>query len=135
MGAVKNFNQAFKRYLGAGKAGDVKHQWPEMDEVVQWIHASGGAAVMAHPLKYDLTRTKRIALLNDFKACGGIAVEVISGSDQTAQDTRDLVAISNDLGLLASIGSDFHGPDMPWQALGKTGTLPPAANPVWQVWS
>ena len=135
IGKAKNLNQAFKRYLGAGKPGDVKHQWPVMETINEWILSAGGAPVLAHPLKYDLTRTKLKRLLEDFKEGGGLAVEVISGNDQTPQQTRDLIAMANDFGLLASVGSDFHSPNMPWQAMGKMGTLPPAANAIWQLWS
>ena len=39
-----------------GKTGDVKAFWPELADVVQWIVQAGGAAVIAHPLKYRFTR-------------------------------------------------------------------------------
>src|SRR6202008_881521 len=54
IGAVANINAAFKKYLGAGKSADVKYQWPDMATVINWIHAAGGVAVLAHPCKYDL---------------------------------------------------------------------------------
>lgn len=134
-GVVKNFNQAFKRYLGTGKAGDVKHQWPEMAEVAQWIKDADGVAVLAHPLKYSLTRTKLKQLFQDFAGSGGQAVEVISGNDQTAQQTRDLAKLINQQGFYGSLGSDFHSPGMAWQALGRAGPLPDDVEPVWQLWS
>ncbi len=135
LGVVKDFNQAFKRYLGNGKAGDVRHQWPELAEVVGWIVAAGGVAVIAHPLKYDLTRTKLVALLSSFLEAGGKALEVISGSDQSPDQTRNLAALAGKMGLYASVGSDFHSPGMPWQMLGRTGQLPDTIAPVWQCWS
>ena len=51
IGAVSNIQQAFKRYLGAGKAGDIKQQWASLEQVISWIRAAGGVAVLAHPTK------------------------------------------------------------------------------------
>lgn len=130
-GYVANFAQAFKRYLGAGKIGDVKEGWPTIDTVIQWITQSGGIAVLAHPDKYDLTRTKLYELLDDFVDAGGHALEVVSGK-QDSGVTDKLARAAKEFSLLASCGSDFHGPNQPWQALGKYSTLPDTCEPVWQ---
>lgn len=132
IGAVKNINAAFKKYLGAGKPADVKYQWPMMDQVIEWIHAAGGIAVLAHPAKYELTRTKMCALISSFAAAGGDALEVISGLQQSAL-TEDLLRIASSYSLHASCGSDFHMPDQPWQELGSFGCLPAHAKPVWEL--
>lgn len=133
-GYVKTVNAAFKQYLGAGKAGDIKQVWPELDEVVAWICAAGGVAVLAHPGKYKLTRTKLCRLTEAFKDHGGKALEVISGR-QDARVTQGLGEVAAQFGLYASCGSDFHIPDQPWQELGAFGTLPPSCIPVWDLWS
>lgn len=132
IGVVKNINAAFKKYLGAGKPADVKYQWPLMDQVIAWIHAAGGVAVLAHPAKYELTRTKMCALVDSFMAAGGDALEVISGL-QPAALTEDLLRIANARSLHASCGSDFHVPDQPWQELGSFGRLPANAKPIWEL--
>lgn len=130
LGAVKSINAAFKKYLGTGKPADVKYQWPAMAEVIHWIHGAGGIAVLAHPAKYELTRMKLCALVDDFASAGGDGLEVISGQ-QTAAVTQDLAKIANNRTLYASCGSDFHAPDHPWQELGGFGELPPGTRPVW----
>lgn len=132
VGAVKNINAAFKKYLGAGKPADVKYQWPLMDQVIRWIHDAGGVAVLAHPNKYELTRTKICALADSFVAAGGDAIEVISGLQPSAT-TEDLLRIAAERNLYASCGSDFHVPDQPWQELGSFGQLPNHARPVWEL--
>lgn len=132
IGAVKNINAAFKRYLGAGKPADVKYQWPLMPQVIGWIHAAGGRAVLAHPAKYDLTRTKMCALIADFAQAGGDAVEVVSGV-QAPGVTEDLAKIINSRNLYASCGSDFHMPNQPWQELGHFTLLPASVKPVWEL--
>ena len=132
MGKVASLNMAFKRYLGSGKPGDVKQHFPEVAEAVAMITGAGGVAVLAHPLKYDLTRTKLCELLADFRAAGGQAVELISGF-QEAKATQDLARLINQFELYASQGSDFHMPDQPWQELGCTGVLPDTVKPVWHL--
>jgi 3',5'-nucleoside bisphosphate phosphatase len=131
-GHVRSVSAAFKRYLGAGKPGDVKTVWPAASQVVQWITAGGGVAVLAHPLHYKMTATKLRALITDFKAAGGGAMEVISGR-QTPQQTDYLANLVEQFQLLASVGSDFHLPQQ-WSELGKVGKLPARCQPVWSAW-
>lgn len=106
-GHVVDLQKAFDKYLGAGKTGDVKACWPGLADVVAWITSAGGTAVLAHPLKYRLTRTKLNRLIVDFMACGGTAFEVYSGR-QSREQTQDLCRLAKVHGLLASVGSDFH---------------------------
>ena len=132
-GYVSTFAQAFKRYLGSGKPGDVKQCWPDIDTVIRWIKDAGGIAVLAHPDKYDLTRTKLYALLEHFVEAGGQALEVVSGK-QDKSITDKLAKAANEFNLLASCGSDFHAPGQSWQALGQSSTtLPDGCQPVWQA--
>lgn len=132
-GHVATMNMAFKRYLGAGKPGDVKQMWPSIGEAVDWIVAAGGVAVLAHPDKYKLTRTKLGRLLAEFREGGGQSMEVISGRQQTVT-TRHLSQTASKYELYASCGSDFHVPGQPWQELGAFGELPEGCQPVWQLW-
>jgi len=133
-GYVKSFAHAFKRYLGAGKAGDVKQCWPSLETVVGWIIGAGGVAVLAHPDKYNLTRTKLYSVLKDFSEAGGHALEVVSGKqDQSVTDK--LLRAADDFSLLASCGSDFHAPGQPWQALGHYSPMPENCRPVWEAFT
>jgi predicted metal-dependent phosphoesterase TrpH len=132
LGAVKDVSAAFKKYLGDGKAGDVKQCWAELPQIVKWIVDGGGAAVLAHPLKYKMTRTKLSALLDDFIKAGGTGMEVVSGQ-QSRDETRRLSELCNAKGLLASCGSDFHQPSQ-WSELGSMSPLPAECKPVWAVW-
>ncbi|NMT64634.1 PHP domain-containing protein [Marinobacter orientalis] len=129
-GAVKDSAQAFKRYLGTGKAGDVKGFWPTLEEVVQWITSAGGIAVLAHPRKYKLTATKLRALTGDFRQAGGRAIEV-STSGQSSGDLGFLAELCRRENLLASQGSDFHFPGAPWCELGSIMKMPDGLEPVW----
>ena len=129
-GVVKDINQAFKRHLGQGKPGDVKAFWPPLEEIVEWIVAAGGIAVLAHPRKYKLTATKLRELTADFKRAGGRAIEV-STSGQSSGDLGFLAELCRREGLLASQGSDFHFPGAPWCELGRIAKMPDGLDPVW----
>ena len=130
-GLVKDMGTAFKKYLGSGKRGDVKAGWPYLSEVVEWINDAGGVAVLAHPLRYGLTRRKRGLLLDAFTAAGGEACELVSGF-QNADVTRDLARQLDERGLFGSLGSDFHFPGGP-VAPGSMSAVPRTAlRPIWQ---
>ncbi|MEY8203850.1 MAG: PHP domain-containing protein [Bermanella sp.] len=132
MGKVSNMAQAFKKYLGAGKPGDVKALWPDLSEVVGWITEAGGVAVLAHPDSYKLTRTKLKLLLSAFTQAGGRGVEVVT-STMESSFTRRMSEMCEEFNLLASQGSDFHGPK-PWTELGRFPKMPSQLTPVWSHW-
>ncbi|SDJ58506.1 PHP domain-containing protein [Microbulbifer yueqingensis] len=133
-GHVESEQQAFKRYLGPGKVGDVRMEWPELAETVGSIRAAGGVAVLAHPLKYNLTRTRLGSLLAEFQQSGGAAVELLSGRQNPVQ-TAELRRLLEQYGpgLHCSLGSDFHQPGQPWRELGCVH-LPADVEPVWNLW-
>jgi len=129
-GVVADTKTAFKRYLGAGKRGDVKMHWPELATVVGWIRETGGVAVVAHPLRYGMTRRKRDLLFSAFIDAGGEAAELVSGY-QNPDTTHDLARQLDFHGLYGSIGSDFHYPGGPL----SPGTIsPPPRSHVKPVW-
>lgn len=131
-GVVADLREAFRRFLVPGKPGYVPHQWAALAEAVQWIRAAGGQAVLAHPGRYGLSAGAMDALLAEFRAAGGEALEVVTGSHSQAQ-MRHFGAIATQLQFAASRGSDFHGP----QEGAEFGSLPaldPALRPVWRDW-
>ena len=132
-GIVKDVRAAFRKYLGAGKAGDVRNGWASLPEVVRWIVCSGGTAVLAHPARYRLTKTKLRALATDFRAAGGAAIEVVCGQ-QSLNTTTHLARLANELGLAASCGSDFHRDSNCWSRPGRFPSLPLDVKPVWTTW-
>jgi predicted metal-dependent phosphoesterase TrpH len=132
-GAVKDMSQAFKKYLGDGKPGDVKQFWAELPQIIEWINEAGGDAVIAHPCKYKMTRTKLVALVDEFKSLGGCGIEVISGN-QPVDEVKKLARICNENELFASSGSDFHHPDTGWREIGLTSPMPKNCQPIWERW-
>ncbi len=132
-GQVKSEQDAFKKYLGNNKLGNLRAFWPVMSQGVAWIRALGGTAVLAHPGKYGMTRTKLKALIKDFKLAGGHALEV-SGCNTPHSQTQQLASFCQEFELKASQGSDFHSPDNPWIELGRLPPLPAGLIPVWDDW-
>jgi len=130
-GMVRSVSAAFDKYLGAGKVGDVSNLWPSMQDVVAWIIAAGGIAVVAHPGRYRMTRSKRIRMIEAFAEAGGQALEVCTGNQPHGM-SEDLANICDRFELLASVGSDFHSPAYPWVKLGKYPRLPARCRPVWE---
>jgi len=128
-GIVVDWNQAFKKYLGAGKVGDIKNNWLSLDEVVAVINLSGGIAVLAHPLYYKLTNSKLRRLITDFKSMGGMGIEVVNGF-QNLQKTNYLRQLCIEFKLKASIGSDFHHPSK-WHKLGCQSSMVLGIDTVW----
>jgi predicted metal-dependent phosphoesterase TrpH len=126
--------QAFDRYLGQGKTGDVKAFWPGLDQVTDWITAAGGAAVIAHPLKYRFTRMKLRRLVADFVAAGGAGLEIITGR-QSADQLPGLLALAADFGLEVSVGSDFHRDSSYGPPLGVELPRLDDLQGVWERWA
>lgn len=133
-GIVNDQQQAFDRYLSKGKPGYVPTQWPTLQEIVRWIVAAGGIAVLAHPLRYRLSHKWLNRALADFKQSGGIAMEVVTGRAST-EDIKLSSVFAARHQLLASVGSDFHNPDNQWVELGRLTNLPPTLHPVWELFA
>jgi len=130
---VQEPKAAFKRYLGKGKVAYISSAWIDLSEAVAAIVAAGGKAVIAHPLKYKLTRTKLHELMQDFKALGGEGIEVVSGA-MLDQEMQQMSQLCHRFDLLASSGSDFHGDGMSRVNLGRQKLLPTDCKPIWSTW-
>jgi len=132
-GHADTVGAVFKKFLVGGKPGFVPGAWAELGDVVNWIREAGGRAIIAHPARYDMTRTKLRQLIADFKELGGEGFEVCSGS-HSKDDVNTMAQHARDFDLLASAGSDFHGPENPWVNLGQLAPIPQGLKPVWHDW-
>jgi predicted metal-dependent phosphoesterase TrpH len=130
-GHVGRADEAFRKYLGAGKPAHLAAEWPPLDVVVGWIRAAGGVASLAHPARYSLSSGARRQMLADFVAAGGGALEVVSGGNG-GQHTDAMAVLAVKYGLMGSVGSDFHNPQLTWNPLGRSLKLPDCVTPVWR---
>lgn len=131
-GFARDMKSAFSRYLAPGKAGFVSEQWGCLQRVLAWIGGAGGRAVLAHPDSYRLTALQMHALLDQFKAAGGDAIEYSAGSGKAL---ATILKSARHFGLALSVGSDFHAPTPGVADLGEVPRLPDGARAVWQDWN
>lgn len=133
-GYAKDFEAAFRDYLGQGKPGFASTQWVSLERAVECLNRAGGLAVIAHPRRYRLSHSWMRRLLEEFKNLGGAGVEVVTGGGSPG-DTEAMTQLATRYGLLASAGSDFHDPVNPWVELGRLPALPDVLSPVWSRFS
>lgn len=131
-GLVSTQQKAFDKYLGKGNRAFVKPNWCSIEEAVDVIHQAGGTAVMAHPIRYDLTAKWLRRLIVDFKNAQGDALETVLPQMNNEQRQR-MLEYCLEYDLYASLGSDFHYPSK-WSDLGRKLILPDNSKPVWQLW-
>lgn len=134
IGICADVKDVFRNYLTEGKPGYVPHRWARLQDAVRWIRGAGGIAIVAHPGRYNFTELQQHALLTEFKQTGGIGIEVVTGS-HTADQYEVYAKVASTYGLLASRGSDFHGPQESHVELGTLPPLPRSVTPVWHDWN
>jgi predicted metal-dependent phosphoesterase TrpH len=130
---VKDTKSVFKKFLVKGKPGYVEHEWMSLESAVSLIKNSGGIAVLAHPGRYEIKRTSMLMLLEEFRALGGEAIEVVTGSHTPAQYV-EYAKYAQLFGLKASQGSDYHGHGISFMGMGRLPALPSQCDPVWLNW-
>jgi predicted metal-dependent phosphoesterase TrpH len=106
-GFVDSVQQAFDRWLAAGRPAYVERTGPSPAAVVETLHAAGGVASMAHP-----GVTNRDELIAPLIAGGLDAIEVYH-SDHTPEDVVEYRGKATRLHALVTGGSDFHGEEPP----------------------
>ena len=130
-GYCKDMKSVFRRFLTGKKPGASRVEWRSFDEVVGWIHAAGGLAVIAHPFRYRMTQTKIKNMFLNFKEVLGDGVEVV-----TATSTAEEITLSNrwakEYKLLSSCGSDYHGWPNQRIQIGSLRDLPNPDNAIWR---
>lgn len=130
-GYVSRAQQAFDKYIKEGKKAYVKFDGLGLEETIQVIHASGGFAVLAHPTRYDLSATNIRYLIEIFAQFGGDAVELPPAVEPLG--TRQMVdRMIAEHGLKVSVGSDFHGDNMPWIKLGNIPRVKEGQAGIWE---
>jgi len=132
-GHAKDMRKVFGKFLTHNRPGYVPGEWAALADAVSWIRDAGGQAVIAHPARYRLSATRLRALIEAFMDCGGEVLEVVSGS-HSAGDVQGMAQYARRYGLLASQGSDYHGPEQSWLELGRMPPMPVGCTPVWTRW-
>jgi 3',5'-nucleoside bisphosphate phosphatase len=118
-GYVKNFEEAFDKYLGKGKPAYVEKEKLTWKEAIALIKRHNGISVLAHPFTLELKGYELKTLVICMKDAGLNGIEVYY-PEHTPEQTKLYKAIALDAGLMLTGGSDFHTPDR-GAALGDCG--------------
>jgi len=119
-GHVKTVREAFDKYLGSGKPGYVPRKKLTPEDAVRIIRTAGGVPVFAHP-----GLASRDALIPGLIAAGLMGIECYYTEHSAAQRATYL-QLCKDHDLVATGGSDFHGPRVRAAVLGSP-TVPLSA--------
>jgi hypothetical protein len=120
-GIVNNTSEAFKTYLGQGGRVYVDKEQITPEEALDLVRASGGLPVLAHPVQLRRPGDDELLTVIKYLAQHGLAgIEVIH-SDHTAAMTEKFAAWADELNLLKTGGSDFHGTPKMHIKLGYAG--------------
>ena len=111
-GYVASVREAFDKYLAAGKPANVPRRRLAPADAVRLIRKAGGVPVFAHPGLSD-----RDEMIPALIAAGLMGLECYY-SAHSAVRTAGYLKLCSDHGLVATGGSDFHGPKVRAAALG-----------------
>ena len=131
-GHAPDMRTTFKRYLTPGHPGYVEHEWTTLENAVNWIRASGGMAVIAHPGRYAMPARDLHLLFDAFRTLGGEGIEVVTGSHHPSEYGK-FADLARAFGFKASRGADFHAPGEGVD-IGRLPALPYYCKPVWLDW-
>lgn len=119
-GYARDFTDAFRRYLGEEAPTYVERESQTTVDAIGIVRAGGGIPVIAHPIRLSLDAVTERAVLKRFTDAGLLGLEVLH-SEHTPELQLHYRRIAEELGLMPTGGSDFHGAVKPKVALG-TGT-------------
>ena len=128
-GHARDTQEAFDRWLNRDKAGHVPAEWPAFAAAMGILRDSSAIPVLAHPHRYRLSAGGLRELTAAFVQEGGAALEA-SMTGMSPNDADRIASLCRRFNLLASMGSDFHDPAVPWNPLGRWLKLAAGLEPV-----
>ncbi|MFI3171234.1 MAG: PHP domain-containing protein [Eubacteriales bacterium] len=116
-GYVSNMHDAFPKYIGDDAPCYVPKERVTPYQAIQLIHSSGGKAILAHPLLYNLSTEELDILIASLSKAGLDGLEVYYSQNRYG-DEQKMKMIASKYNLKLSGGSDFHGSNKPNIQLG-----------------
>lgn len=104
LGYEPDYTTAFEKWMRSGSPTFVATQGTLPETAVEEIHAAGGLAVLAHPMRLKLDGYDRIAFIKRLHKAGLDGIEA-TYKGKTAKAFKDLASA---LGLFMTAGGDFH---------------------------
>ena len=108
----------FEKLLGKNRPAYIPRRLPEPSGAIEAIHAAGGVAVWAHPVRREAN--ERAYLKRAARKLCALGIDAVEGyySMFSAVETAMIHETALPLGLAISGGSDFHGANSPDVVLG-----------------
>jgi predicted metal-dependent phosphoesterase TrpH len=128
-GHASELQDAFDRWLNRDRPGHVPIEWPDLSATLGALRSSGAQIVLAHPHRYRLSNGALRDLAVRFKEEGGVALEQ-SIAGMSPNDMDRIARLCRAFDLDASLGSDFHDPEVPWNPLGRWLKLADGLRPI-----
>lgn len=116
-GYVADMSEAFDRYLAEGRAAYVPRERLDAAEAIQLARASGAVPVIAHPHTAGIARDEYRRVFCELTDIGLGGIESYYAEYDPATRAH-LASLCNDLGIVATGGSDYHGAYKPGLAIG-----------------
>jgi predicted metal-dependent phosphoesterase TrpH len=117
-GYAANFDEAFRKYLGEEAPSYVERDSFTTEEVIKFAREGGGLPVVAHPIRIGMQRATERDVLKRFKQSGLVGLEVYHSEHPPSLQTY-YRQLADELQLLPTGGSDFHGAVKPDIDLGS----------------
>ena len=117
-GYVRNKREAFSRYLARGRIGYAERRRMSGEDTCELIRAAGGVPSIAHPFSLELDRGELRDFCAQLKDHGLLGLEVYYPEHSPGM-MRDYLKICDEVGLIPTGGSDFHGAATPDLRIGR----------------
>jgi 3',5'-nucleoside bisphosphate phosphatase len=123
-GHVADRTEAFDRFLADGGPAHVPRYAIPVERGIDLVHAAGGAAVIAHPWGRGREHVLPREVLARLAADHGLDGIEVDHQDHDPRTRARLRALADELGLLATGSSDYHGTGKLDHELGCNTTEP-----------
>jgi predicted metal-dependent phosphoesterase TrpH len=111
-GYAADSNDAFRRYLGEDAPTYVHRESQTLEQAIQTVRRGGGVPVIAHPVRIALSRETERDFLSQWKQAGLMGIEIYH-SEHSPELQAHYRQLAEELDLLPTGGSDFHGTPKP----------------------
>jgi 3',5'-nucleoside bisphosphate phosphatase len=107
-GVVGSVQEAFDVWLAKGRPAYIEKDRLAPADALRLARASGGRAVLAHPLSLNLEPAALERTVAELRDLGLVGIEAIYGR-YSPDERAGLVALAERVGLVTTGGSDHHG--------------------------